>query len=384
MDENNSPDKTKYMLCSYCIMDTSDPDIVFDEKGRCNHCKKAESKLNDYPLNLSEEVKSSELKKILNKIKKDGKGKKYDCIIGISGGCDSTYTLVEAVSLGLRPLAVHMDNGWNSELSVQNIEKVVRKLGLDLYTKVLDWNSFRDLQKSFLKASVPDLEIPTDHAIFATLHDIARKNSLKYIIFGSNWATESILPRKWSFGHQDWKYISGLHKTFGKVPLKDFPHFTPQKWGYYKMIMKIKAVPLLDFIDYDKPQAAKMLTEQFGWRNYNVKHGESLYTLFVQSLVLTEKFGYDKRRAHLSSMICSKQITREDALIKMREPLFIDNEREELIELVADKLDVPLDELKSYLQLENKHYDDYPNYMKSFFHREMIGLYLKTKKDGLH
>ena len=174
-------------------MDTSDPDIVFNEEGVCNHCTKALSLLKKYPFNLSSEEKSKELDKLIRKVKEDGKHSKYDCIVGISGGCDSTYTLVEVASLGLRPLAVHMDNGWNSELSVQNIEKVVRKLGLNLYTKVLDWNSFRDLQLAFLKASVPDLEIPTDHAIFATLHDIAKKHKVKHIIFGSNWATESIL-----------------------------------------------------------------------------------------------------------------------------------------------------------------------------------------------
>jgi N-acetyl sugar amidotransferase len=374
----------EYQVCSRCIMDTTDPDITFDEHGRCSHCTKALALLSKYPFSLSSEQKSGELDSLIRKVKSEGKGKKYDCIVGISGGCDSTYTLVETASLGLKPLAVHMDNGWNSELSVQNIEKVVRKLGLSLHTKVLDWASFRDLQRSFLKASVPDLEIPTDHAIFATLHDVAIKHDVKYIIFGSNWATESILPRKWSFGHQDYKYISSIHKQFGKIPLKDYPHFTPQKWGYHKMIRKITAIPLLDYIDYDKPQAARMLTEQFGWRNNNVKHGESLYTLFVQSLVLPEKFGYDKRRAHLSSMICSGQITRDEALEKMREPLFVGNDREDLMELVSDKLDITVDDLKGYISLPNKHYDDYPNYMKSFVHKTLISTYLKTKKDGLH
>ena len=377
-------DKDSYTTCSYCIMDTSDPDIVFDDEGRCNHCRMALSKLKRYPLNLPINERRRKLGLLINTIKIEGKRKKYDSIIGVSGGCDSTYTLVESCRLGLRPLVVHMDNGWNTELSVQNIERVVRKLGLDLHTKVLDWNSFRDLQLSFLKASVPDLEIPTDHAIFATLHDVAAKHNIRHIIFGSNWATESILPRKWSFGHQDWRYISGLHKRFGKIRLKDYPHFTPEKWAYMKLFRRITALPLLDYADYNKPVAARMLTEEYGWRNYNVKHGESLYTIFVQSLVLPEKYGYDKRRAHLSSMICSGQTNREEALEKIKEPLFIGNEREELLELVSDKLGISLNELEGYLQLENKHYDNYPNYMNSPLHKSLINVYLKTKKDGLH
>lgn len=369
----------EYRICKRCVMDSSDPEITFDEKGYCNHCTSALKRLDNPPFSLPKEARERELGLLVEQIKEDGKQKKYDCIIGVSGGADSTYVAYIVKKLGLRPLAVHLDNGWNSELAVKNIEGVLKGLGIDLYTHVLDWEEFKDLQLSFLKASVPDLEIPTDHAISALLYRLANKHGIKYLLMGTNFATESIAVRTWANGHYDWRYIKGIQKRFGKKKLRDFPYLSPSKVVYYQFIKKIRKVSILDYVDYNKAEAVEVLGKSFGWRNYITKHGESVYTHFIQSYILPMKFGYDKRRMHFSSLICAGQMTRTKALKKLKEPLFTEKELREMKEYVADKFGISIEELEKLLKLPNKHYSDYPSYENHPVYAPLKRLYKRLK-----
>ncbi|VVB60469.1 tRNA(Ile)-lysidine synthase [uncultured archaeon] len=370
----------KYQVCKRCIMDTTDPDIVFDENGYCNHCTGAIAKLNSYPLNLHKGEKDRELEKIVKKIQKTGIKKKYDCVVGVSGGADSSYTLYLVKKLGLRPLAVHVDNGWNSELSVINIEKLISKLEVDLHTFVLDWDEFKDLQLSFLKSSTPDLEIPTDHALIAALYYVASKYNIKYIISGHNLITESIAVPKWSHGHYDWRYIKNIQKKFGTKKLKKFPNLSLFKILYEQVLRGITMIRILNYVsDYDKKEIVEFLGKEFGWKNYPTKHGESVYTYFIQSYILPKKFNYDKRKMHLSNLICAGQITREDALKKLQENLFTDNELKEMINYVCDKLDITTKEFDALMILPNKSYYDYPSYETHIFLKVLRNIFKKWK-----
>ena len=371
---------TEYKICNRCIMDTSDPDIIFDENGICNHCTNAINNLNKYPFTLNTTEKEKKLNEIIAKIKKNGKNKKYDCIIGISGGVDSTYLAYLTKKWGLNPLAIHLDNGWNSELAVQNIHKTLKELNIDLYTVVLDWEEFKNIQLSFLKASVPDLEIPTDHAILATLFNIAEKYNIKYILNGSNYRTESILPRTWSNGHFDWGYIKYIKHKFGTTKIKKFPHINPWVMGYRYFLKNVSSINILNYIDYQKDKAIEILEKELNWKNYKTKHGESTYTFFIQSYILPIKFNYDKRRAHLSSLICSGQINREDALQKIKEPLYTLQEINELKKLVCDKLDITTDYFEELMKLPNKTYFDFPNYENKPFYIISKKVYNVLKK----
>jgi N-acetyl sugar amidotransferase len=257
--------KKEYQLCNKCIMDTSDPEIVFDENGVCSHCRSYEEKMRVFT--LTEEEKHKHLQSRIDFCKKKGQGKKYDCIIGVSGGVDSTYVAYKVKELGLRPLAVHLDNGWDAELAVSNIHNVLKKLDIELYTHVLDWEEFRSLQVAFLKASTPDSEIPTDHAIGALMKDFAAKEDLP-LIWGVNFSSESILPRTWSQGHMDWGYIKKVNNLFGRQKLKDFPHYSVYKRIYWNRIKRLEIFSLLDYIDYDKEKAKKCLIKELGWRDY--------------------------------------------------------------------------------------------------------------------
>lgn len=355
----------QYQICKRCIMDTTDPEIIFDENGICNHCKNALKQLNK--INNDKIENPNGLKEIVEEIKKQGKGKKYDCIIGVSGGVDSTYVAHLVKDLGLKPLAVHLDNGWDSELAVNNVIKILKQLDIDLYTHVIDWEEFKDLQMSFLKASVPDLEIPSDHAIQSILYIIAKKYNIKYIINGCNTTSESILPRYWSYGHTDWKYIKNLQKQFGNKKLKTFPHYSLKDMIYYKNIYKIKNITLLDYIDYSKEEAIEILKEKFNWEYYGGKHYESLYTKFIQAYILPTKFNYDKRRAHLSSLIAAGQMTREEALEKVNEPLYNDKALKEDIDYLISKFGITREQFDELMRLPNKQYWDYKSYQSSWY-----------------
>lgn len=357
----------EYKTCKRCIMDTTDPNIEFDERGYCNHCREAESIFNSEPLCLNPKEKEERLKKLIDEIKEKGKNKKYDCIIGVSGGADSSYVAYLTKKLGLRPLAVHLDNGWDSKLSVTNIERLLKKLGIDLHTHVIDWEEFKDLQLSFLKASTPDSEIPSDHAIIAILYKIAAKYNVNYILAGTNTSTESILPTAWSHGHYDWKYINSIHKKFGKSKLKTYPHLTLLDFFVYNFIKKIKWISILNYVDYKRENAIKILKEEMGWEFYGRKHYESIYTKFFQGYILPTKFGFDKRKAHLSSMILSGQITREEALKEIKKDIYPSEELKQDTDYIINKLGLTKEEFEQIMALPPKTFWDYPSHEKSWY-----------------
>ncbi len=347
----------EYRICSTCVMDTSDPEIVFDRQGRCNHCRDAERKLQE----VQEKREQFDPDAFSGEVKAAGKGKKYDCIVGISGGVDSCYVMYLVKKMGLRPLAVHFDNGWNSELAVQNIKSLLEKLEVDLYTYVVDWQAFRALQLAFFRASTPDCEIPTDHLIFPILGMMAHKYKCKYIITGHNTASESILPRSWSQGHFDWHYIRSVYKMHGdgSKGIKKLPHFDRPDYDYF--MRKFVWFNLLDHIDYDKEAAKRFLEENYNWRDYGGKHYESFYTKFYQTYILPVKFGYDKRRMHLSSLIVAGQLSREEALAVLKTPPYDEKTIERDIEYFLEKMQIPREEFERIMQEKPLSYWDYPN-----------------------
>lgn len=349
----------RYQICTRCIMDTTDPEITFDSNGVCSHCKQYDQIAKQYQFNNRERERI--LKEIIRKIKESGKEKKYDCIIGLSGGVDSSFAAYKVKEFGLRPLAIHIDNGWNSELAVHNIKKIVKKLEIDFHACVLNWKEFKDLQLAFLKASTPDSDIPADHAIIAAIYQVARKYNVNYIISGSNYKTETHLPRAWSQGHHDWIYIKNIHKRFGAIPLKSFPHYTPYTKLYRKFFQKPKMIPILDFVNYVKRDAIKTLNESFNFTYYGGKHYESIYTRFFQGYILPVKFGYDKRKTHFSSLICSGEMTREEALKEIKKPTYPLNEQAKDKDCVIKKMGITEKEFDEIMNLPKKTYWDYPH-----------------------
>ena len=341
-------------------MDTSDPEIVFDGQGVCNHC-------HDYERLVSQKVLAGSagreyLEHLVESMKRDGRSKPYDCIIGVSGGVDSTYVAYLVKQMGLRPLAVHMDNGWDSELAVKNIEETLKRLDIDLYTEVLDWEEFKDIQVAMLKASTPDSEVPSDHAIAAVLGNMADKLKVKYIISGANVRTESHLPRAWSYGHFDWRYIRSVHAMFGSRRLRSFPHIG--FLTYYRRLLTQVRVDILNYIDYNKNEAMQVLQQELGWRYYGGKHYESIYTRFYQGYILPVKFGFDKRRSHLSSLICSGEITREAALQELDRPTYSPPMQEEDREYVVKKLGLTDEQFEAIMTSPRKTFWEYPSYSR--------------------
>jgi N-acetyl sugar amidotransferase len=254
---------TSHQVCTRCVMDTTDPDIHFDENGICNRCRDWEKNIAQFRASLGN--REMALQQLVGEIKTAGQGQAYDCVIGVSGGVDSTYVAYLVKQLGLRPLAVHLDNGWDSELAVSNIEKCLKTLGIDLFTYVMDWDEFRDLQLAFLKASTPDSEIPTDHAITALLLREASKHGIKYVLMGTNLATEGIVAPAWSRGHHDWKYINSLHQRFGSTKLKTYPKVSIWEYMYFRFVKRIRLVPLLNYVDYNKNAVVEILIDSLGY-----------------------------------------------------------------------------------------------------------------------
>ena len=349
-----------YQICTRCIMDTTDPDITFDDNGICNHCYRYD-KIASKRLIVNSDQRKAALDEAVAEMKRQGKGKRYDCIIGVAGGVDSTYVAYLTKELGLRPLAVHFDNGWNSELAVANIEKTLDRLGIDLETFVVDWPEFRDLQLSFLKASTPDGEVPTDHAIAALLYKAAHKYGLQYILTGVNVISESIMPIRWGYGYSDMRYIGGVHKKFGTKALKTYPNYSLPKLYYYKKIKRIKMFPILDYVAYEKEDAMELIQSKLGWIYYGGKHYESIYTRFYQSQVLVEKFNIDKRRAHNSNLILSDQISRSDALEVLKEPVCASDLAASDRTYVLKKFGLSDNEWGDLMGREVKYFTDYPN-----------------------
>lgn len=368
--------KKEFQVCKLCVMDTTDPNIKFDDQGVCNHCV-------EFSQNVASRVFSGEegrgmLLKIIDKIKRSGERNEYDCIVGISGGVDSTYVALQCKQLGLRALAVHLDNGWNSELAVSNIEKVIKKLDFDLYTKVLDWREFRDIQLSFLKASTPDGEVPTDHAIFALLLKVAREKNIKYIMNGMNYLSEASVIPAWSYGHGDWGYIKYIQKKFGSLKIKNYPHYTPLEMFYMLFIKRVQFVSILNYIDYKKEDAIKELSEKLEWQYYGGKHHESTYTKFFQAYILPTKFGIDKRKIHLSNAIQSGQMSRNEALDELKKPLYEESAALNDKEFVSKKLGLKLEEFEELMNRRPLFYTDYPNSSKLYFRLKKIQYALRS------
>ena len=352
----------KYRMCKETVMDTSDPEITFDEKGISNHYYEYQEKASRLLLKESERDKA--FASIISKIRISGKNRKYDCLIGLSGGVDSSYIAYIAGEYKLNPLIVHFDNGWNSELAVDNIKKIVTKYNFDLHTLVVDWDEFKDIQLSFFKASVPNIEIVTDHAIIATLYKVAKKYNIEYLIAGSNIVTEGIMPAAWGYDASDFRHIKKVHKLFGKAKIKTLPRLTVFNYFYYMFIRRVKKVNILNYLDYSKEKAIKTLEKEVDWRYYGGKHYESIFTQFFQAHVLPTKFGFDKRRAHLSSLICSGEITKDQALKELQLPLYSEELLAEHRQYMQKKWEITSDEFELIMRAKPKRHDDYPSNKK--------------------
>ena len=344
-------------------MDTTDPEISFDQNGVCNHCHTADKKLNSI-FYTDEAKRDLELKRYVEIIKESGKGKKYDCVIGLSGGVDSSYLASVVKELGLRPLAVHIDNGWNSELAVKNIENIITRLDIDLHTHVIDWEEFRDLQLSFLKASVVDLEMLSDNAIQLGVYRVARKYGVTYFVDGTNYAAESIMPGSWFYVPKyDSLNIRSIFRRFGSGRrLKTFPVASLREYILFMYLKKFNNISLLNYVPYQKKEAQKLLIDKFDWRDYGGKHYESRITKFYQAYILPQKFNIDKRKAHLSSLICSKQITREQALEELNIPLYNAEDLEVDREFFLKKLQLTETEWEQIMGAAPKPHLDFPAY----------------------
>ena len=332
-----APSPTRYQICVRCIMDTTDPAIVFDERGVCNHCKLIADNRDRYW--LPDERGRAKLEALIAEIKQAGWGRDYDCIMGLSGGVDSSYLAMKAHEWGLRVLAVHIDGGWNTQIAVRNIERMVAELGFDLYTFVIDWEEMRDLQIAFLKAGVPNQDVPQDHAFFAGLYREAARQRIRYVLTGGNYATESILPAAWGYSAMDLIHLRAINMQFGSRPLRKFPQLGFFYFNFYlPKIKKVRIVAPLDLMPYSKSEAIRELHHKFGWQYYGGKHYESRFTRFLQAYYLPTRFGFDKRRAHLSSLVASGEISRERALAEMQQPLYEPAELEQDKEFVLKKL----------------------------------------------
>jgi len=354
--------KRPYQICTNCVMDTTDSKITFDANGACNHCRSFWRHVR--PNWHTDDRGRKQLQGIVAKIKESGKGKDFDCVLGISGGADSSYMLHIAVTdFGLRPLVFHVDGGWDSEIAVHNIEVMIDKLGLDLCTEVIDWEEMRDLQLAFFKAGVPHIDLPQDHAFIATLYKYAYQYKVKYILNGGNFSTECVRnPMEWIYYGTDMAQIRDIHGKFGTIPLKKYP-LSPILWHklYLPYIKGIKVVKPLNYIPYIKKDAMKVLAETYGWKEYGQKHFESRFTRFYEGYWLPVKFGYDTRKVQFSSLILTDQMTREEAIERLKTPAYDPETMEDDFRYVARKVGISEEELRSYLNAPNKSYKDYKN-----------------------
>lgn len=352
----------KYKICTNCVMDTSDPKITFDSNGVCDHCNGFYKDVQPHwhPNEIGREI----FRKQVEKIKNFGRGKKYNSIIGLSGGLDSSYLLHLAVSeFGLRPLVFHVDGGWNTDVAVNNIQVLVDKLGLDLFTEVIDWQDMRDFQLAFFKSGTPHLDIPQDHAFFATMYHYANKYGIKYILNGGNISTECIRnPKDWLYYGTDMSMIKDIRRKFGSSDMKHYP------WSgilyhkvYLRYIKGIQVVRPLNYLPYNKKIAIDTLSLTYGWKPYPQKHFESRFTKFYEGFWLPTRFGYDTRRVQFSSLIVTNQMSREEALEKLEKPAYDPETINQEFEFIADKLEIPVTELWEYHRMPKKWFRDYKN-----------------------
>lgn len=351
----------KYQCCTRCVMDTTDPEINFDAHGTCNHCRQFDERARREWFPNDEGRRRWEA--MVQKIKTSGKGKEYDCILGLSGGIDSSYLAIKVQEWGLRPLVMHVDAGWNSEQAVANIESIVKHCGYDLHTHVVDWEDMRDLQLAYLRSAVTNQDVPQDHIFFASLYHFATKNRIRYILSGGNMATEGIFPSTWHGSAMDAINLQAIHKRYGERKLasyKTISFFEYYLW--YPFYKKMRTVRPLNYMPFNKVAALKELEETVGYKPYRRKHGESLFTKLFQNYYLPEKFGMDKRRPHLSSLIASKQMTRKEAVENLKEPLYEPAELSIDITYFCKKLRISHQEFDALMKAPIHHYTDFPNW----------------------
>ncbi|WP_339831370.1 N-acetyl sugar amidotransferase [uncultured Parvibaculum sp.] len=374
-----------HQICTNCVMDTTDSAIVFDEKSVCDHCNTFYSKVK--PNWHTDERGRAALDRMVEKIRADGQGKDFDCIIGMSGGIDSSYLTYAAKELlGLRPLVFHVDAGWNSQIAVNNIEKVVDGLGLDLFTEVIDWEEMKDLQRAFFRSGVPHIDTPQDHAFFATMYKFALEHGVRNMLTGANLSTECIRnPIEWMYYQSDSRQIRDIHRRFGEKPLRNFP-LTSILWHkvWLPYVRGIEVLRPLNFMPYIKADARLLLMDRFGWQPYPQKHFESRFTRFYESYWLPERFGYDVRKVQFSSLIVTDQMTRDEALAELSNPSYDKETIGQEIEFVANKLDISVEELMNYMALPKKTYRDYRNQEEVYRFgariMRMVGLELGGKR----
>ncbi len=350
-----------YQQCSMSVMDTiSDPNITFDEKGICSYYKQYLADEKKYV--LTGETGTQLWKSKLAQIKKDKGSNTYDCILGLSGGVDSTYLCHLAKQNGLNPLVVHCDNGWNSELAQHNIEQTVKRCGFDLFTYVINWEEFRELQLSYLKASVVDIEVLTDHAFMAVLYEQAKKWKIKYVLAGMNIVTEQVLPNYWIYSKGDELNIKDIQKQYGTrsiKELKSFPFLNYNNKKYCDEVLKLEVVTPLNWIDYKYDEVKKLIVEELGWREYGGKHYESVWTRFYQGYILPRKFKIDKRKAHLSNLIYSGQMTKEKALEVLKTPTMAENQMRQDYDFVLKKFGLTKDEFEIILNTPRREHSEF-------------------------
>jgi N-acetyl sugar amidotransferase len=352
--------KRDYQVCTNCVMDTTDSQIVFDAQGVCDHCR-------DFYTNIrsnwhTDDRGRAELMRMVARIKKEGEGRDFDCIIGMSGGIDSSYlTYIAKEQLGLRPLVFHVDAGWNSQVAVNNIERLIDALGLDLFTTVIDWEEMRDLQLAYFRSGVPHIDTPQDHAFFATMYEFAEQHKVRYILTGANYSTECIRnPIEWMYYQSDSTQLRDIHRRFGTRPLTTFPVTSILKHKVWlRYVRRIQVVRPLNFVPYLKIDAMRLLEERFGWQPYPQKHFESRFTRFYESYWLPKKFGYDTRKVQFSSLIVTNQMTRDEALAQLTKPAYDEATIHHDLEFVATKLRITVADLEGFMAAPNRTFRDY-------------------------
>ena len=373
----------EYQICSRCIIDTNDyPEITFDSEGVCSVCK-------IYDETARKNVKEGEeadiaIQEMIIKIKTEGKDKEYDCLIGVSGGVDSTYLCLKAKEWGLKPLILHVDNGWDTELSTMNIENIIKKLGFDLYTYVIDWNELKDLQLSYLKASVLDIDVTNENAYAASVFNVANEKKIKYILTGHNVVTEGWMPPTFTHFKYDIINMKAIHKMFGNVPLKTYPFLGVMKAWYFMKMKGFIVYNPLNWVKYDKTHVKNVIQNELGWRDYGGKHFENIYTRFYQGYILYKKFNVDKRKSHLSTLICSGQMTKEDALAEIKNnpypnPEILQEDREYFIK----KLGISESEFQEIMSIPQKSHLDYPSILHWYARFRPYVRFLKKVKGKL-
>ncbi len=373
------PGESGYRRCTVTVMDTTDPDITFDRDGASNWV----SYFREHVLSRWNPAGNAEaFKSLMARIKSDGRTREYDCALGLSGGVDSSYLAYVAKREGLRPLVVHTDAGWNSDVAVRNIENIVKSCGFDLTTVVIDWEEMADLQRAFLRAGLPNQDIPQDHVIFAAFYGLAAKHRIKWVLSGHNFACESVLPPAWGYSSADVRHLTAIHKRFGRRPLGSFPRMSSARYGIgYTLLRGMRLAKPLDLLPYNKQAAMRTLAQEFNWQYYGAKHFESRWTRYFQGWWLPMRFGYDKRLAHLSSLILSGQMSRDEALAELQSTAYTEEMMREDLELILRKLNLSVDEWTQIMALPLHAHDEYPT--SSLYTRVLIAGRNLLRRTGL-